>query len=88
MVQRFYCTLDCGMYSIFSMRVYAHYYAVGVCVATIYYNAETRNGGGEQNWRRTCKFLTGLRSALGQPPPEKAEGFLWPLRSLSSDGCC
>ena len=28
------------------------------CVATIYYNAETRKGGVGQNWRGTCKFLT------------------------------
>ena len=58
------------------------------CVATIYYNAETRKGGVGQNWRGTRMFLTGLRSAPGQRPPEKAEGFLWPLRPLSSDGCC
>ena len=37
------------------------------CVATNYYNAETRKGGVGQNWRGTCKFL--LRSAPGQPQP-------------------
>ena len=46
------------VFSIFSMRVCAHYYTDSRCVATIYYNTETRKGGVGKNWRGTCKSLT------------------------------